>query len=182
MLSNGVSTPVLMKGWTSQPRNHWVQSATNSLFGPHENTRNRLLQLIVVSCNGKAVRGKGRATKFWTSTASIFGRTRRSRIRSHRSVQCFRTGDLGAESPQPTQTRDERNSSSLHVMISSTNTHTCGHGRNPSSTNHARSVHAGPSVPPHSCYRLASLKPNVTKHPLCKPPSFGRPPPEMDGR
>ena len=174
--------PVLIHGCTSKPRNHWAQSATNSLFGPREIMHDRLLQLIVVSCNGEAVRGKVWPTSFWTSTASITGRTKRSRIRSHRSVQCFRTGDLGAGSPQPTQTRDEKNPSSLHVMVSSTNTHTCGHSRNPSSTNHARSVHAGPSVPPHSCYRLASLKPNVTKHPLCKPPSSGRPPPEMDGR
>ena len=105
---------------------------------------------------------------------------------SHRSMQALCPLDPDPGSLHRNQhnlvTDTTRNPSSLPVMLSSTNTHTSRHSRNRSSTHHARSIHPRPSVPPHSCHRLASFKPNATKHPLCQPPSSGRTTPEMDGR
>jgi hypothetical protein len=99
----------------------------------------------------------------------------------HRSMQGFQSLNPGPGSLQPAQTRDKKSfKPPCHAIPQPT--HTCEHSRNPSSTNHARSIHPEPSVPPHPSYPLVSFKPNATRDPLCQHPPSGRPPPEMDGR
>lgn len=119
--SRGWGDAATQQGCTLKSRYHWSQSATNTLFGPQEIELDRLVNLIVVSCVVVAARRQTRTREFGTSTASINGRTNHG---SNPIDRCNRialaTRVLGRSNQRGLVTR---NPSSLHVMVSPTDTH-----------------------------------------------------------